>query len=360
MTIILQGFDKILSIWDLKSWKNYTIIYMDSYVKTQIFSYSSYDTKASVVFTAYENGRLSGVETQELNLTASVKAEAEMKTLDISDADTVKIMLWNALDSLKPISKPVIVDNTVPLPTTVHLLGDSLCVNYGTGSYPQQGWGYYIGNYLNKAGTVINHAQGGRTAETFYHDKWANVKKGIQKGDYVFIAFGLNDFYRTPTYDTELTKEEAYHKYLNLLCTEAKEAGANVIFTTITPNNPKTGKLAAQDNLTKWSGYIKDVAAQNNAVCLDINAVLRKIYYYDEALGKETEEKGAESYKQYFLSPEAMERFKEYPISDDMKNKAATYGDWTHVNEDGANLIARTIAEELVKSQSPLANYVLK
>lgn len=335
------------------------VLYFDRITKTAR-AYSSFDTSANVVFASYKSGRLTGIEVQNVNLTANVKSEATINTLDISGADTVKVMLWNAIDGLKPISEPVIVDNTIPLPTTVHLLGDSLCVNYGTGSYPQQGWGYYIGNYLHETATVINHAQGGRTAETFYHDRWAGIKHNVKKGDYVFIAFGLNDFYRAPTYDTDSTKEEVYHKYLDLLCKEAREAGAEVVFTTITPNNPKTGKLASQENLTKWSGYIKEVAAQNNAVCLDINAVLRKIYFYDEALGRETEEKGVESYNQYFLSPAAMERFKEYPISDDMKNKAETYGDWTHVNEDGANLIAGVIAEELSKSESPLARYVLK
>ena len=333
-------------------------LYFDRLTQTAR-AYSSYDTKASVVFAAYENGRLSGVETQELNLTASVKAEAEMKTLDISDADTVKIMLWNALDSLKPISKPVIVDNTVPLPTTVHLLGDSLCVNYGTGSYPQQGWGYYIGNYLNKAGTVINHAQGGRTAETFYYDKWPGIKRQIEKGDYVFISFGLNDFSRDPVHDVNSSREEVYKKYLNLLCTEAKEAGANVIFTTITHQIHENNELGALGNIEKWSGYIKEAAEQNNAVCLDISTALRKIFFFDEALGQETKEKGKESYQKYYLSPDAMERFTEHPISDSMKDTAANYKDWTHVNEDGANLIAKVIAEELAKSISPLAQYVV-
>ena len=72
----------------------------------------------------------------------------------------------------------------------------------------------------------------------------------------------------------------------------------------------------------------------------------------------ETEEKGDESYAQYFLSPETMERFKEYPISDEMLNRAATYGDWTHVNEDGAYLIAETVAQLLRESDSPLKKYL--
>ena len=54
-----------------------------------------------------------------------------------------------------------------------------------------------------------------------------------------------------------------------------------------------------------------------------------------------------------------MERFTEHPISDSMKDTAANYKDWTHVNEDGANLIAKVIAEELAKSISPLAQYVV-
>ncbi len=323
-------------------------------------AYASSDRQADVVFAAYKDGQLTGVETKRVLLAAGVKTEAAIEQLSTAGADTVKVMLWDAMDTLKPLCKPVISDYSVPLPAKVFLLGDSICAEYALTSYPQQGWGHYLQNYLHENAIVLNNAQGGRTAETFYYDKWSGIKRQLEKGDYVFISFGLNDFSRDPVHDVGTSREDVYKKYLNLLCTDAKEAGANVIFTTITHQIHQNNELGALGNIEKWSGYIKEVAAQNNAVCLDINSALRKIFFYDEALGQETKEKGKESYQKYYLSPQAMERFKEHPISDSMKDTAANYKDWTHVNEDGADLIASVIAEELLKSQSSLARYVIR
>lgn len=337
----------------------WSALYFDRATQTAR-AYASSDREADVVFAAYKDGQLTGVETKRVSLSAEVKTETAIEQLATDEADTVKVMLWDAVDNLVPLCAPVVSDYSVPLPAQVFLMGDSLCADYALTSYPQQGWGHYLQNYLHENAMVLNYAQGGRTAETFYHERWPGIKRQIEKGDYVFISFGLNDFSRAPKYDVDSSKEEVYKKYLNLLCTEAEEAGANVIFTTITHQIHKDNELGALANTATWSGYIKEVAAQNNAVCLDINTTLRKIFFYDEALGQETKEKGKESYQKYYLSPDAMERFTEHPISDSMKNTAATYGDWTHVNEDGADLIASVIAEELAKSQSTLAQYVLQ
>ena len=61
----------------------------------------------------------------------------------------------------------------------------------------------------------------------------------------------------------------------------------------------------------------------------------RKIYFYDAEEGCETEAKAVESRK-YFVS------------------------DCIHVNDDGANLVASVIAEELAKSESLLKNYLIQ
>ena len=131
-----------------------------------------------------------------------------------------------------------------------------------------------------------------------------------------------------------------------------------VIFNTLTPTIPQNDAIPRQDAWKTWCDYVEEVAEGQGCVCLDVNTPLRKLYFYDEELGKETEEKGDESYSAYFLSPAAMEKFTEYPISDTMLERAATYGDWTHVNEDGAYLIAETVAALLAESDSPLKEYL--
>ncbi len=325
-------------------------------------AYYTEDADAEVIVATYSGNRLIGTEIGEISMTANQKATYELKTLTEEGADRLKVMLWNSAEGGKAMAESVDVDCTEPVEVDVFLLGDSLCANYATTSYPQQGWGYYLQEFFDAKANIRNYAVGGRTAVATYFElsAWPQVKSMADAGDYLILALGLNDSgSRVDNYEPELTDRPAkFKKYLNLICDEAQELGMTVIFNTLTPTIPQNNALASQNNWKNWCGYVEEVAEEQGCVCLDVNTPLRKLYYYDEELGQETEEMGDESYAKYFLSPEAMERFKEYPISDEMLNRAATYGDWTHVNEDGAWLIAETIADLLSESESPLKRYL--
>ncbi len=325
-------------------------------------AYYTEDAKAEILVATYKGGQLTGVELAPVSITACEQAEHKVTTLPTADADDIKVMLWNSAEGGKPMADVLKVDCSEPPEVNLFLLGDSLCADYQITSYPQQGWGYYLQEFFGEKATVRNYAVGGRTAvATYFEEKaWPTVKELAEEGDYLILALGLNDTgSKADNYDPELTdKPTKYKKYLNLICDEAQAMGMTVIFNTLTPTIPQNNAIPRQDTWKTWCNYVMEVAEAQGCVCLDVNTPLRKIYFYDEALGKETEEKGDESYSQYFLSPAAMERFQEYPISDEMLERAATYGDWTHVNEDGAWLIAETIADLLAKSESPLKEYL--
>ncbi len=85
-------------------------LYVDSETLTAR-AYASYDTDAEVLFAAYKGNELFDVEIVPVSLVEETKVEALGAALSISDADTIKVMLWNASDSAVPLCKNIILTN---------------------------------------------------------------------------------------------------------------------------------------------------------------------------------------------------------------------------------------------------------
>lgn len=77
---------------------------------------------------------------------------------------------------------------------TIYIAGDSTVQSYNSSYAPQQGWGYYLKDYLNYDFTVTNRAIAGRSSKSFYDEgRLQNILNTIEKGDYLLIQFGIND-----------------------------------------------------------------------------------------------------------------------------------------------------------------------
>ena len=86
---------------------------------------------------------------------------------------------------------------------TIYIAGDSTVQSYKASAAPQQGWGYYLKDYLTYDFEVENHALAGRSSKSFYNEgRLKTIDDKIKKNDYLLIQFGIND--------SDYTKEERY------------------------------------------------------------------------------------------------------------------------------------------------------
>ncbi len=167
---------------------------------------------------------------------------------------------------------------------TIYLAGDSHMCDYATSSYPQQGWGYYFKTLFGDNATVVNTAQGGRSAKSFYIDP-SRFKRAIKEkllpGDFVIISFGTNDAAQAnnPNYVFSYTDEEGvlhqnvmvgsqipeYKEYLQKYIDEIREKGAYPIFVTM------ANSTYNYDTYSTYVDAMREVAGINNVDLVDLN-----------------------------------------------------------------------------------------
>lgn len=209
----------------------------------------------------------------------------------------------------------------------------------------QVGWGQVMQEYVNtKKITVDNHAKAGRSARTFLNEgRWNVVYDELRPGDYVLIQFGHNDGgpinvgkargeFPGNNDDKEIMTIEAsginegiysYGWYLRKFCLDAMEKGATPIILSLTPTNfrDENGKNVRE---TKYKAWAKEVAEQMDVVFIDLNEISAS------KLDKMTKE-------------EADTHFQ---------------NDWCHSSLLGAHRNAKSVAEGIRKSQSPLRKFM--
>lgn len=122
---------------------------------------------------------------------------------------------WRSVVILSMVFTPLIWAKV-----TIYMCGDSTMQDWNAGYYPKQGIGQNFGYFFDSGlATVKNHGAGGTAAETYYKNgKWSPVVKALQKGDYVFIKFGIND--------RNYSSESGYRTYMTKMINEAKAKGA--------------------------------------------------------------------------------------------------------------------------------------
>jgi lysophospholipase L1-like esterase len=76
----------------------------------------------------------------------------------------------------------------------IYTIGDSTVQDYTAGYYPRRGYGQELPFFFNTANVqVLNKGIGGTSSKSYYNNNWAAVKNVLAAGDFVFIAFGIND-----------------------------------------------------------------------------------------------------------------------------------------------------------------------
>src|SRR6185437_8598848 len=230
---------------------------------------------------------------------------------------------------------------------TLFLVGDSTVRNgHGDGAHGQWGWGEPLVSFFDTAKiNVVNRAIGGRSSRTYITEgHWADTLALMKPGDIVLFQFGHND--SGPLDDTArargtipgvgddsreienpiLKRHETVHTYgwyMRQYVTDTIAKGAIPIICSPIPRKLwKDGKVIR--NSDNYGGWAKQVAEQQHAAFIDLNAIIAG--HYDEI--------GEQKVEPLFADPH------------------------THTSWAGAELNAQSVVAGLkALPHDPLANY---
>lgn len=227
----------------------------------------------------------------------------------------------------------------------VALAGSSACEGYGnTDPKLIYGWGEVINKYFKPKVKILNFGKSGYSTKLFINrGNWDKLLEA--KPDYILMSLGANDSKK----DKGTNHKTEFRSNLRRFADDANKINAKIIFVTLNQsmfydkvNNKaifnKDGKALRTDRVP-YSQAIREVAKELNYPCLEL-------FNEQERIMEEMGEDKAGALYRYHLE----------------NKQPVIYGkiDPSHTNLAGAELIAQIIIRELLKSDSPLRNYVDK
>lgn len=222
---------------------------------------------------------------------------------------------------------------------TIFMIGDSTMANKDiTGGNPERGWGMVLPCYFSEEVCIDNHAVNGRSSKSFIDEgRWENVIGRVKKGDYVFIQFGHNDEKPKPDRHTDpgSTFDDNLRRFVNE--TRAK-GGIPVLFNSIVRRNfDESGTLV--DTHGAYLDSPRNVARELGVTFIDMNRITHDLV---QGLGPE------ESKKLFmWVEPNTVPALPQGRKDD------------THLNVQGARIVAGLAADAIAKAIPELAEYLV-
>jgi len=361
-------------------------------VSASFNNYTNEDTFTAKMYTAqYKYGELIKVwetESQTVAAGENVTFTCDFVGIEEKENTSIKIMLVNEeLEAYCTYETMRYTDSDAK--ATLYLMGDSVVQTYVDVGYPIQGWGCYLGDYLNDNITVDNRGRSGWTTDHYLYPDgiytkedglypvgtellntdgrkkvvgeadryrcWDNIKSTLKAGDYIMIALAVNDM------GSGNVPVDRYMENVETVYEEATAIGATVILLTPTIRGRDWNSTAdfREDYISRGK-YFQEVADKHNIVCLPLGAELVKTY---NAMVEEYQTKNpdatlveAKNYVRNYFHLYGASSTTPPPGWDNFGTK--TEDDDGHYNFVGVNKVASVIAKLLAESDSPLGDYV--
>ncbi len=218
---------------------------------------------------------------------------------------------------------------------TVWTIGDSTMANKKAEVFPETGWCQVFPAFVTENVEIKNRAMNGRSTKSFIAEgRWKSVLDSLKSRDYVFIQFGHNDekIQDTTRYTDPFT---AYRKNLERFVRETRAKGATpILFTSIVRRKFENGFLT--DTHANYPLVVRQVAAEMNVPLIDLQMLSAGAV---TALGDEAS-------KRIYLWTPPTDKFPEGRKDD------------THLNVEGANLVAKLAVQQLKLLDNPLAKQI--
>lgn len=221
--------------------------------------------------------------------------------------------------------------------TSLFIVGDSTAANKTEKEYPETGWGMVIGDFFDRNVVVQNKAVNGRSTKSFINQKrWQEVLDQLKAGDFVFIEFGHNDE-KVDKPEVGTTLEE-FKANLVLYVNQTKEKKANpVLLTPIMRRSFKNGVF--HDTHKGYPDVVRKVADSLKVPLIDMHKKTEKLLV---GLGDD----------------ESVKLFNH--LSRGHVNYPEGVKDNTHLNVEGATVVAELVVEGIKESKLDLAKYLKK
>ena len=202
------------------------------------------------------------------------------------------------------------------------LAGDSLVTEYKESAAPQTGWGQCLSVALGGDVQVCNYAIGGESTKSFIDSgKWDRLINNTLRGDIVLIQFMHNDQKKDVSRATD--PATTYRENLKRFISDVRERGAVPVLVTSVLRRFFRSNGDPQRNLGEYPDAMRAVAAETDTPLIDCEQ-----WSFDWLKG---------------LGPEGSVPYYVIDKRDPTKN------DNSHLTKDGAEIVARYIAEELVR-----------
>jgi len=220
---------------------------------------------------------------------------------------------------------------------TVFTIGDSTMANKKAEVAPETGWCQAFPIFVSANVEIKNRAMNGRSSKSFITEgRWKAILDSLKAGDYVFIQFGHNDEKNQDS--TRYTEPfGSYRKNLERFVRETREKGATpILFTSIVRRKFENGMLT--DTHGNYPVATRMVANEMNVPLIDLQMLTAGAV---TALGDEAS-------KQIYLWTPPTEKFPEGRKDD------------THLCKEGANLVAKLAAQQLMLLDNSLGKEIKK
>ena len=212
----------------------------------------------------------------------------------------------------------------------VYLAGDSTVMSYGSGNYPQQGWGGRIGDVFPSGVTFSNHAIGGRSSKSFVDEgRLANILRVIKPGDYLFVQFGHNDDYSDLRLHTD--PFTSYKTYLSMYIDLPRQYGAIPVLVSPMGKRRYDSSGRFLNDFVNRTAAMKELASEKSVPLIDLNA--KSIAFYNSI--------GVAATTDVFLWL-AAGQYTRFPNG---------VSDGIHFQEYGAGQLARLVAQGIVENR---------
>jgi len=218
---------------------------------------------------------------------------------------------------------------------TVFTIGDSTMANKKAEVAPETGWCQAFPMFVDSTVVIKNRAVNGRSTKSFIAEgRWKAVLDSLNPGDYVFIQFGHNDqkIQDSTRYAEPFT---TYRQNLERFVRETREKGATpILFSSIIRRKFENGFLT--DTHGNYPVVVRQVAAEMNVPMIDLQLLTAGAV---TALGDEAS-------KSIYLWTPPTGKFPEGRKDD------------THLSVEGAALVARLAAQQLILLDNSLAGRI--
>ncbi|MGY5356159.1 rhamnogalacturonan acetylesterase [Wenyingzhuangia sp. IMCC45467] len=209
----------------------------------------------------------------------------------------------------------------------IWMVGDSTMAKKKASRAPESGWGEGLKEYTNQKAKVHNHAASGRSSLSFItENRWKNVKDSLQKGDYVILQFGHNDEKAKEKLHTE--PFGSFQQNMKMFIIEAREKGAIPIICSSIVRRHFDEHKQLIDTHGDYIIAAKEIVLETNTAYVDMESLT-----HDLVLS---------------MGPEK---------SKEIYNFSGKKQDSTHLNFNGASVVAALFVKEVKKQHLPLAKF---